>query len=278
MTPGEVERVLSRHGLALRSDLGQNFLVDARLAERIVQEAGVQPGDRVLEIGTGLGALTRALAARGARVTTLEIDAGLVRALRAESLLPEGVELHHVDALRADLGSLLPAGPGPARLVANLPYSVSAPLLRRLLDLRGRLADWSVMLQREVAARVRAQPGTGDYGSLAVLHHLCVRVVRRLDLSPGCFHPRPKVRSTLLSMEPLDGEAPGADELSRVERVVRAAFGTRRKTIANALAASAGWGPETLARALSQAGVDPGERAEQVSPERFLRLARALEG
>jgi hypothetical protein len=153
------------------------------MAARLAELAGVEAGETVIEIGAGLGTLTRALAARAARVIAIEIDAGLVRALRAERLLPDNVELLHADALSVDLAALVS---GPARLVGNLPYSVASPLLRRLLDLRGVLTDWSVMLQREVAARVLAREGSRDYGSLAVLHALTARVEKRAELAPGC--------------------------------------------------------------------------------------------
>ena len=171
MNAAAVRAVLARHRLLARRDLGQNFLVDDAMAARLVELAGVEAGETVIEIGAGLGTLTRALAARAARVIAIEIDAGLVRALRAERLLPDNVELLHADALALDLAALVS---GPARLVGNLPYSVASPLLRRLLDLRGVLTDWSVMLQREVAARVLAAEGSRDYGSLAVLHALTV--------------------------------------------------------------------------------------------------------
>jgi 16S rRNA (adenine1518-N6/adenine1519-N6)-dimethyltransferase len=273
LSAGEIRALLARHGLAARRSLGQNFLVDPRRAEKLVALAGVAPGDAVLEIGTGLGILTRALAARGARVTTIEVDPGLLRALRAEALLPDGVRLVEGDALAQDLAALLEVEPPPRRVVANLPYSVAAPLLRRLLDLAGRLEDWSVMLQRDVAARLLAAPGTRDYGSLTVLHRLVVDTRRCDELAPGCFHPAPKVRSTFLRMLPLRPAPLGADELVRVERLVRAAFGTRRKTLANALRAA---GLEGASELLAAAGIDPRARAEALAPEIFASLARAL--
>jgi 16S rRNA (adenine1518-N6/adenine1519-N6)-dimethyltransferase len=275
---GEVRAVLERHGLLAHRDRGQNFLVSEAVAERLVALAGVEPGDRVLEIGTGLGVLTRALARRGARVVTLEVDAGLVRALRAEDLLPAGVELRHEDALRADLGALAEALGPPVRLLANLPYSISGPLLRRLLDLRGELADWSVMLQREVAERVLARPGTKAYGSLSVLHQLAVRAERALDLEPGHFWPVPQVRSSFLRLVPRADAPLRRAELAWVERVVRAGFAKRRKTLANALRAGAL--PEAAAArvpaALSELRLDPRARAEALAPEELLALARAL--
>jgi 16S rRNA (adenine1518-N6/adenine1519-N6)-dimethyltransferase len=282
VSAGAVRSLLARHGLRPNRELGQNFLVDEHLAARLVEQAGVAPGDCVIEIGAGLGVLTRALAARAARVIALEIDAGLVRALRAEGGLPANVELLHADALETDLAALARGAAGRVRLVANLPYAVSSPLLRRLLAARRALADWSVMLQREVADRIAAKPGGRDFGSLAVLHALTVRVERGMRLRPGCFFPAPKVESCVLRMtpradSPLVVDARG-DELERVERVARAAFATRRKRLANALrtdaALVAGCDLEAL---LGRLGIDPDARAEVLPPETFLALSRALE-
>lgn len=242
-------------------------------AERLVALSGVEPGDGVLEIGTGLGILTRALVARGARVTSIEVDSGLVALLREEVLLPDGVELVHDDALRVDLRALLePLGPR-RRVVANLPYASSAPMLRGLLDLRGLLVDWSVMLQRDVALRLLAGPGSRDYASISVLHQLCVDVERAWELGSDCFYPVPRVRSSFLRMRPR-ADAPDTAELARVERVTRAAFGTRRKTLANALRTG---GIEDCGPALEAAGIEPSVRAESLAPPRFVAIARALE-
>ena len=273
MKRGEIRALLARRGLAPSRDRGQNFLVGDSRAEHLVELAGVEPGDGVLEVGTGLGILTRALVARGARVTSIEVDSGLVAVLREEALLPEGVELVHADALRVDLGSLLETLGPRRRLVANLPYAISGPFLRRLLDLREWFVDWSVMLQRDVAERLLAGPGSRDYTSLSVLHQLCVEVERTWELGPECFHPAPRVRSSFLRMRPLE-TAPDNAELARVERVTRAAFGARRKTLANALRAG---GIADFAPALRAVGVEPGVRAERLAPARFVAIARALE-
>jgi 16S rRNA (adenine1518-N6/adenine1519-N6)-dimethyltransferase len=268
----EIRTLLARHGLALSRDRGQNFLVDVGLAQSLVQQAGVAPGDSVVEIGTGLGILTRALVDAGARVTSIEIDAGLVRVLREEALLPETVRLVHADALKVDLAAEVAAFDGPVRVVANLPYSVSAPILRRLLDLRPSLQDWSVMLQRDVAERLLANPGSKTYGSLSVLHQLCVDVERTREISPGSFHPRPQVQSSFLRMHPRSDALPIAD-LAGVERVVRAAFSARRKTLANALR---GGGLPGAVDVLAEVGVDPRARAESLAPRSFVEIARAL--
>jgi 16S rRNA (adenine1518-N6/adenine1519-N6)-dimethyltransferase len=276
VSPAEIRRILDRHGLRARRDLGQNFLADERLAAKLAERAGVGPDDAVLEIGCGLGVLTRALAARARRVVALEIDAGLVRAILAEGGLPPGAELVHADALEVDLRALLVAERAPRRVVANLPYAVASPLLRRLLELRDLLVGWSVMVQREVAGRLVASPGTRDYGSLTVLHQLVAKVERAGDVHPRCFWPVPEVTSAFVRVEPLPG-APGAEELAAVERLARAGFAHRRKTLANSLrdALGAEAGPP-LEAALARAGIAPGARAETLPPDVWLALSRAL--
>lgn len=272
---GEVRALLARHELLARKDLGQNFLCDAGLAARLVDCAGVTPDDTVLEIGTGLGILTRALAERAKAVVSLEIDAGLVRVLGEEQLLPAGVRLVHGDALDADLAGLVAEAPGPVRLVANLPYAISAPLLRRVLDLRDRLVDWSVMLQAEVGARLVAAPGSKDYGSLTVLHHLMVDVKREMKLAGNCFFPPPKVHSVFLRMRPHAEPLLALDELAAVERFVRAVFAQRRKTLVNA-AKAAGVDAVRVRQALEGCGHAPNVRAEALTPTQLLELWRAV--
>lgn len=281
LSRSDVRAFLDRHGLLARKDLGQNFLVDDHIAERLTQLAGVEPGDCVIEVGTGTGVLTRALAARAERVISLDVDAGLVRALRAEAVLPSNVELMHQDVLSADLVAIadsfgVPAA--PVRLVSNLPYSISGPVLRKLLDLRFRLTDWSVMLQREVGERLLSGPGSKAYGSLSVLHALCVRTQREMELQPRCFFPEPQVRSLFLRLIPLADAKLAHDELPRLERVVRAAFGKRRKTLVNALRGAGGdtRSVDELRCVLERLGIDARARGETLTPEQFLDLCRAL--
>jgi 16S rRNA (adenine1518-N6/adenine1519-N6)-dimethyltransferase len=271
--------LLQRHGLRLSRELGQNFLVDESIAERLATLSGVEPGDVVIEVGTGLGVLTRALARRAARVVSIEIDSGLVRALEAEQLLPENVELIHADALDQDLRALVERFDSPVRLVANLPYSAATPLLRRLLDLRDILQDWSVMVQRELAERLIAGRGSKDYGSFAVLHALTVDVQKQMELGPGSFFPAPQVHSAFVRIWPRPTQLLEPGELPAVERVVRQAFSQRRKTIFNCLRAG-GYAPggdrSRIDAALAEAGIEPGARAETIRPEALLALARAL--
>ena len=167
------------------------------------------------------------------------------------------------------------------RVVANLPYSIGAPVERRLLDLRAVLVDWSIMLQREVADRLRAAPGSRAYGSLSVLHALSVELTKTMALEPGCFYPVPRVRSTFLRVTPLARPAVGEQEFAWVERVARAAFSQRRKTLANALRSGAldpSPSPGAIERALERLGVPLRVRAEHLTPGQFLELSRSLGG
>ena len=283
MSAAEVRTLLERHGLAPSRDLGQNFLVDPDLARALVREAGVEAGDRVIEVGAGLGILTRALAEVAEHVVSLEIDSGLVRLLEAEAALPGNVSLRHADALQTDFAALAAELDGPAhpvRVVANLPYSVGSVVLRRVLDVRDSLAGWAVMLQKEVAERIVSGPGSRDYGSLSVLHALTTRVQRTRDLAPRCFYPPPGVTSAFLRIEPRRDSPLEAGELVRIERVVRAAFGQRRKTLVNALRGGGlvpALEPDAIRAALEELGHDPRVRAERLSAEDHLALARRLQ-
>ncbi len=276
MSASGARAFLERHGLAASKELGQNFLCDDAQADKLVRLAAVEPGDGELEIGTGLGILTRALARQARAVTTIEIDAGLVRALTAEQALPANVRLVHADARAVDLPAELAAlGPRP-RIVANLPYSVATPLLRRFLDLAPGLAGWSVMIQREVALRLGAGPGSSDYGSFAVLHQLVAHVKLGLALHPQCFYPPPRVVSSFALFTPRADAALRPGELEAVERLVRAAFSHRRKTLVNSLRQHGAIDPAPVAAWLARSGLSERARAEAIAPAQWLALAREI--
>ena len=284
MNAARLRELLARHGLHLSRDLGQNFLLDADFADELARRAGAGPDDLVIEVGTGLGVLTRALAARAGRVRTVEIDSGLVRVLEAEHLLPENVELVHGDARRIDWGAWLAEAGRPVRVIANLPYSVATPLLRVFLEHRAKLADWSVMIQREVAARMMAATGERDYGSLAVIHRLAADVETIASLGPERFFPRPKVESSFVRVWPRVNGPLGEGDLARVERVARAAFSQRRKVVTNGLARLAqrrfaalplSEHRDALEGLLQSVGIDSRLRPERIEPEAWLALARA---
>lgn len=272
---------LESRGLRPRRGLGQHFLVDGRVVEAIVRAVEAAPGTPVLEIGPGLGALTRALVAAGARVVAVELDRGLAALLR-QVLPPAGapgsLEVVEGDILREDVGRLLRerlgAGEG-ARVAANLPYYITTPVLFRLLEPDLPLERLVVMVQKEVADRILAPPGTRAYGALsvAVRYHTEPSLVARVP--PGAFWPPPAVSSAVLLLRvrpvpPVD--APRA----ALFRVVRAAFGQRRKTLANALAAGLGAGRGAIEEALAAAGVDGSRRGETLSLEEYAAVARTL--
>jgi len=286
MKLSRLRALLDEHGLRLSRDLGQNFLVDGGLADELASRAGASTGDFIFEVGTGLGVLTRALAARAERVRTVEIDSGLVRTLKSESLLPDNVELIHADAREIDWRAWLAESDQPKRVIANLPYSIATPLLRTLLDLRESLEDWSVMLQSEVAERLVADTGTRAYGSLTVLHRLVADVDTIATVPPERFFPRPKVESSFVRVWPRADCPLRPGELLRVERLIRAAFSQRRKRVTNGLdrIAEKNW-PDLdksarrgrLEDVLGTVGLDPGLRPERIEPEAWLALSRQLD-
>jgi len=245
--------------------LGQNFITDKRVIERIVSEAGITPDDEVLEIGPGLGALTFALARKAARVVAVEKDARLAERLRA--LLPEwpNVELVCGDALDVDFGALYKGR--RLKVAANLPYSVSSPILVRLLRARALFSTLVLMLQLEVGERISSPPGGKEYGSLSVLIQTYFDVKLLFRVHPSSFWPAPKVDSVVLKLTPLpEPRVPISDEAA-YERILRAAFSSRRKMLGNSLGSAFKKGAAD--RVLAAAGIDRTRRAETLSVEEF---------
>lgn len=193
-----IKHILHDQKLAPLKSLGQNFLVNPQIAARIVELSGIGPDDTVVEFGVGFGSLTIPLAARAARVIGLEIDAGIIKWHQDNAILPDHVTLIHQDLLKADLGDFFKQSGRRLRILANLPYSVSNPLLFRLIEHRQYLEFTVLMLQKEVAARLTAAVGTKSYGVLSVLLGSCATIEKLLELGPGQFHPRPKVDSTVV--------------------------------------------------------------------------------
>jgi len=254
-----------------RRALGQHFLRDPGIARAIVDLVAPTANDLVVEIGPGEGALTGELARCGARLVALEVDAALVTGLRARF---PGVEVVHADARRWDYRALVRPAGGRVVVVGNLPYSVGKPILMALVAARTAIDEMALMLQREVAERVAAPPGGKIYGSLSVLTQLYCDVRVALRVPPGAFRPAPKVDSAVLHLRVLGApRVPLADE-RRFHAVVRAAFGQRRKMLANALAAGLGLPIEAVRRAATTAGVDPARRAESLS---ILELAKVAD-
>ncbi|HET9154232.1 MAG TPA: 16S rRNA (adenine(1518)-N(6)/adenine(1519)-N(6))-dimethyltransferase RsmA [Solirubrobacterales bacterium] len=249
--------------------LGQNFLADPNLLDAIVRDAGLAPEDVVLEVGAGEGVLTGRLAAAAAHLHTVEIDRSLAPALEPVAALPN-VELHWGDAMKLDLAGLRPA---PTAVVANLPYSVATPLILRTIEELPSLWRWTVMVQREIADRLRTAPGSRTYGSPSAIAQLAceVELVRAVD--PAVFRPRPRVESAILRLR---RTGPGADAATR--ELIRAAFAHRRKSLARSLEHA--W-PGSLAparAALAELGLPEDARAEALAPAQFAALSAKLRG
>jgi 16S rRNA (adenine1518-N6/adenine1519-N6)-dimethyltransferase len=252
-----------------RRRFGQHFLHDPRVLERIVLALDAHPGDHLVEIGPGRGALTaRLLALADCTLDAIEIDRDLAARLR-ERFRGAAHTLHATDALQFDYAALARERGGPLRMVGNLPYNISTPLLFRLLGHAASIHDLTVMLQREVVARLAARPGSADYGRLSVMLAPFVDVRALFDVGPGAFQPPPRVWSAVVRLTMR--ATPRFMVSPHYAQVVAAAFAHRRKTLRNALS-------QILSREdISACAIDPGARPETLAPEQFNMLAQALD-
>jgi len=248
-----------------RRRFGQNFLNDARVVERIVAAIDPRPGQHIVEIGPGLGALTRDLLACTPVLHAVELDRDLCVRLR-DAYPPDRLVVHEGDALQFDFGSL----PDPLRVIGNLPYNISTPLLFYLSGFADRVTDMHFMLQREVVERMAATPGSAAYGRLSVMLQFKFDVEYLFAVPASAFRPVPKVESALVRLIPLaDSARPVADD-GMFSSVVVAAFSHRRKTLKNALAGFVG------AEELSTLGIDPNLRPEMLGVAQFATIANLL--
>jgi 16S rRNA (adenine1518-N6/adenine1519-N6)-dimethyltransferase len=270
-----VRATLRAAGLRARHALSQNFLADADVLSAILAEAGPEPGRGILEIGPGLGLLTAGLLDAGARVTAVELDAGLVTFLRERfdaDLAAGRLTLMEGDALDQDLVRLVPA---PYDVVANLPYHITSPILHALLGQAPRPERLVLMVQREVAERIAAPPGKMSYLSVFVQYHARVRIAVRV--SPQAFEPEPAVESAVIVVEPYDADDRlGPDDEDELWRLVQAAFRERRKMIHNVLSRQLPLDAAHVDAALSAAGIAPDRRPQTLAVGEWLVLREAL--
>jgi len=257
-----------------RKRFGQHFLTDKNLIRKIVAAAGVAPGDAVLEIGPGRGALTEGLIEAGASVTAIEVDRDLARLLK-ERFPSEALKVIGADALKVSYTEFSREAARRFKLVANLPYNISGPLLARLLQQRSAFSVMVLMFQKEVAERIVSPPGVKSYGVLSVLSQAYTEVNIEFNVSRNLFSPRPKVDSSVVSFRVLERPCVEIDDEAFFKTVVKSAFGTRRKTLLNSLK-TLGFEKEQLVSALAETGVDPGRRGETLGLGEFTALARAL--
>ena len=288
-TPAATLAILRKYDLHTQKKYGQNFLIDAHIPEKIVEAAAVTAEDCILEIGPGIGTLTQFLAERAGRVVAVEIDTKLIPVLQETLAAYDNVTILNRDILQVDLQALLTdIGAGrPLKVVANLPYYITTPILMTMLEAKLPVASYTLMVQKEVADRMQAGPGSKDYGalSLAVQYFTEPHVV--MQVAPGCFLPAPKVGSTVIQLQcksyarrhkDLLGHERSLPFEERLFKVIRAAFQQRRKTLANALKNSAeiSYSREQIEAAIVACGFRPDVRGEALSLEEFEQLAETL--
>lgn len=275
-----VKALLGRHGFRFSKSMGQNFLIEGWVPDGLVEGAGVSAENGVLEIGPGIGPLTVRLSDAAARVVAVELDRTLLPVLRETLAGRDNVEVVSGDILKLDLPALVDEKfPGLTPMAcANLPYNITTPVLTALIE-SGRFARITVMIQREVARRICAAPGTADYGAFSVYCQYHTEPELLFDVGPECFVPAPKVTSSVLRMTPRSAPPEGVTDEKRFFRVVKAAFGQRRKTLLNALAAGLGGvDKDRLRAAIAACGLPEDVRGERLGIPEFAALTSAIYG
>ncbi len=273
--PKIIKPLLERHGFRFSKALGQNFLIAAWVPERICAYASADEDTAVLEIGPGIGVLTKELAKTAGSVTAIELDKKLIPLLSETLGELENVSVINGDALDFDYVKWSLERPEKRRIVcANLPYNVTTPVLTALLSC-GVFSEIIVMIQKEVAQRICADPGTPEYGSFTVFSRFYSRPKTLFDVPPGCFMPQPKVTSTVISLAAC-GRPAGLRDEKLFFRIVRAAFAQRRKTLVNCLNSSFNAGKEELSSLLSGLGINALARGETLGIDEFVKLSNAL--
>lgn len=265
--------ILKAFGLRMSKKLGQNFLIDARIVQGIVYAAEIQPGDRVLEIGPGIGTLTQGLAEAGADVTAVELDKKLPAVLKETLKAYDNVRIVPGDILKVNIPEIM--GEGPFKVAANLPYYITTPILMTLLERHLPITQMVTMVQKEVAERMTARPGSRIYGALSVAVQYYTEPEIVLDVPPRSFIPAPEVMSVVVSCRVRKEPAVKVSDEKLFFRVVKAAFGQRRKTLMNALKGG-GFPKEAVRDALETSGIDPTRRGETLTLAEFGRLADAF--
>lgn len=284
---------LTSHQLAPKKRLGQNFLVNKHTAEAIVRAGDIAKSDIILEVGVGLGALTHPLAASAGHVYGYEIDRGIIRFHEDEGDLPNNVTLVHQDILTADFQGIADLCGGKLKILANLPYSISNPFIFKLIDNAAIIGNATIMLQKEVADRLTAQPSTKEYGVPTVLLACCATVKKVMTLKPAEFHPRPKIDSVVITIdfsshnrEKIETDTAPYD-FNLLKQIVKTTFNQRRKTILNTLSTGS-WlvtsGENGISArkilveaAIERAHLSPSARPETLPVTDFISLTRAIQ-
>lgn len=275
-SPSQIKEIMSAHGLTFHKGLGQNFLFDAHFLDQIVGAAELTKEDTVLEIGPGLGVLTTRMAEKAKKVIAVEIDGGIVPVLESLTCDSGNVEIINKDILKTNLDEILPKGE-KVKVVANLPYYITSPIIMKLLEECNNLSCIVIMIQKEVADRIIATPGTKDYSALSVAVQYYSDPEKRVIVPAGAFIPPPKVDSAVLRLDIPDEPKFSPDSEKTFFRTVKAAFGQRRKTLANGL--STGFPELDKARIkeiISECGFPETVRGETLSIPDFIKISNFL--
>jgi 16S rRNA (adenine1518-N6/adenine1519-N6)-dimethyltransferase len=271
-----IKKELKEYGLIPRKRLGQHFLVDRNILDKVIRTAQVGEEDVVLEVGPGLGEMTLALAHRAKRVIAVEIDPRLVAILEKKMEDYPNVEVVRSDILRLDFNHFFKKEGERIKVVANLPYQISTPLIFHFIELREFFSTLTLMLQKEVAERMVAPPGRKEYGPLSIFIQMFSDISIPFFIKPSAFFPPPKVESAVVHMAWKEKPLIGKNDEAWFKKVVKACFGYRRKTLINALKHSELTLPESLKLEMEEIGIDPRRRPETLTIQEFISLAKVL--
>jgi 16S rRNA (adenine1518-N6/adenine1519-N6)-dimethyltransferase len=272
--------VMERHGIAPKKKYGQNFLTSDAVVSRIADTPSEERGIGVLEIGPGIGTLTEALAERYEKVVCVEIDESLLPVLAETVGWRDNVEVVNADAMKLDLPAFVREHFGDMRVCvcANLPYYITSPIIMKILECGALFESVTVMIQKEVAERLAAAPGSSDYGAITVYAAYLAEVEKCFNVSPGNFLPQPKVTSAVIRMKPHKTPPVKVRDEENMQKIIKAAFEQRRKMLAGALAAATGKVSKAqITQKIAEAGLSPDVRGEKLSLEDFARLSDILE-
>lgn len=278
--PSNTMSVLQKYNLTAQKRYGQNFLVDSNVLNKIVESAGITKEDTVLEIGPGIGSLTQYLCESAKNVICVEIDTKMIPVLEETLSEYENVRVINEDILKVDMNSLIKeSGAGKIKVVANLPYYITTPIIMGLLEKEADIDSITVMIQKEVALRMQEGPGSKDYGALSLAVAFYSNANIKMTVSPNCFIPRPNVDSAVIRLDVLDEPKVSVKDKDRMFRIIKGAFEQRRKTLTNALSHSSAFKTDksNVEKALLEMGKSPGIRGEELTLEEFAHLSDILE-
>ena len=278
--PQETIQVLQKHDFHFQKKFGQNFLIDPHVLDKIVEAAEVTKDDFVLEIGPGIGTMTQYLCENARQVLAVEIDNNLIPILKETLAEYDNVEVLHGDILKQDIQAIADKynDGKPIKVVANLPYYITTPIIMGLFESHVPLANVTVMVQKEVADRMKASPGTKEYGALSLAVQYYAKPYLAANVPPNCFMPRPNVGSAVIRLDCLDHTPVEVKDERLMFRLIRASFNQRRKTLQNGLTNSGelDFSKEEIGKAIEAAGLSPTIRGEKLGLEEFAKLADIL--